>query len=110
MHQSDDAIPIACNPQALGAEEWAAHQVTAERLFRHTVERVRELPDGYAFAFPAAAFPTVAAFVEGERRCCPFFAFALEAPAGAAPITLRITGSPQAKALLAEELVHSNQG
>ncbi len=64
MSTNEPRAPVACTPQALSAEAWATHQTTSAR--RAAAE---ELPDGYAFRFPAAAFPLVAAFVAGERRC-----------------------------------------
>lgn len=98
-------IPIACNPHALGAEAWAAHQQTSEQLFRHQVEAVTERENGYAFRFPAELLPPVAAFVEGERQCCPFFHFTISVPPASDTLTLEIRGSPPAMALLAQELV-----
>lgn len=80
MSQTPEEMPVTCNPQALGPEAWAAHQVTTATLFAQLIGAPRELADGYAFRFPATAFPTVVAFVEGERRCCPFFTFSLVAP------------------------------
>lgn len=100
------AIPVACNPQALSPEEWAEHQATAGRLFGALREASEELEDGYAFRFPAAALPLVTAFVERERRCCPFFTFGLTVPPGEASMTLSITGSPEAKAVIKAELLN----
>lgn len=102
----DDAqmVPVTCNPQALSAEAWAEHQVTTRRLFGELREASVELPDGYAFRFPASTFPRVATFVEGERRCCPFFTFRIEVPPADAAIILSITGSQETKAIIAAEL------
>lgn len=101
MSQTPEATPVACNPQALGPEAWAAHQATTATLFAQAISTPHELADGYAFRFPATAFSTVAAFVEGERRCCPFFTFSVTVPPAEAAIELCITGSPEAKALIA---------
>jgi hypothetical protein len=105
MTEDTPHVPVACNPHALPPEEWAAHQATAQRLFAVDCIGREELPDGYAFRFPAAALPLVAAFVAGERRCCPFLTFVVEVPPGEAPIRLRLTGSPEAKAVIAAELL-----
>jgi hypothetical protein len=105
-----DEVPIACNPQALSVEDWAAHRATSVRLFRELHEATEELEDGYAFRFPAAAFPLAATFVECERRCCPFFRFQLMVPPAEAAITLRITGSPEAKAEIRAELLDRADG
>lgn len=103
MSPKPPELPIACNPHALSPEGWAAHQATTSALFAQLVSAPRELADGYAFAFPATAFPIAAAFVDGERRCCPFLSFSLVAPPAEVPVELRITGSPAAKALIAAE-------
>lgn len=105
MSDEPMTVPVACNPQALSAEDWADHQATTERLFGELREASEELDDGYAFHCPAAALPLVASFVEREQRCCPFFTFRLGVPTGEATITLSITGSPEAKAVVAAELL-----
>jgi hypothetical protein len=107
MSQHETDIPFACNPQALAPEDWAAHQATTHRLFGQLREASEELPDGYAFRFPASAFGDVAAFVEGERRCCPFLAFTIAVAPGETTVTLRLTGSPEAKAIVAAELINA---
>lgn len=104
MGDEAQIVPVACNPQALSAEAWAEHQVTTRRLFGELRDASVELPDGYAFLFPASALPRVATFVECERRCCPFFTFRIEVPPGDTALTLSITGSPEAKAIIAAEL------
>jgi len=109
MSTNEPHAPVACTPQALSAEAWATHQTTSAQLFGARHAAAEELPDGYAFRFPAAAFPLVAAFVAGERRCCPFFTFHIEVPPAEGPITLRITGSPEAKVVIAAELLNDPQ-
>jgi hypothetical protein len=96
---------VACNPQAMSAEAWTAHRGTTQ-LFSRLHEESWELPDGYAFRFPAAALPVVAAFVDGEHRCCPFFSFCIEIPPATASITLRITGSTEVRSMIAAELLN----
>jgi hypothetical protein len=71
MNASATPIPLSCNPHALSATEWAAHQATSARLFTEFRKSGEALSDGDAFHFPAGAFALVAAFVEAERRCCP---------------------------------------
>lgn len=101
----DERVPVACNPQALSPEDWAEHQAMTERLFGELHEAAEELGAGYVFRFPAAAVPLVATFVERERRCCPFFTFHLTVPPSEAAITLSITGSTEAKAVVAVALL-----
>jgi hypothetical protein len=102
---SDERVLVVCHPRALSPEDWAEHQAVTERLFGELREAAEELDAGYAFRFPAAALPLVATFIERERRCCPFFTFRLTVPPGEAAVTLSITGSPEAKAVVAAALL-----
>jgi len=63
------------------------------------VQKVQELPDGYAFQFPnePGMFMTLANFVEHERQCCPFYKFALEAESSGGPFWLRMMGGKGVK-------------
>ena len=67
---------------------------------------VRELADGYAFSYPAESgvILKLAEFVTLERRCCPFFDFALEIGADARHARLRIGGGPDVKEFLRGQL------
>ncbi|MGQ9928673.1 MAG: hypothetical protein ACUVS4_17650 [Chloroflexaceae bacterium] len=104
MNTSATPIPLTCNPHMFSATEWAARQGTSARLFRELRVSSKALPDGYAFHVPASAFALVAAFVEVERRCCPFLTFHIDVLPGETTIILRITGSPEARAIIATEL------
>ena len=96
----DDGVPpLVCDLAALSATERATHEARAVRLLA-TAQTTQELPAGYAFRYPATAYPQVAAFIAAERRCCPFFTFVLEVPAGAGPLELRITGAAGVKNFL----------
>ena len=61
-----------------------------------------------AFHFPASALIAVALFIESERHCCSFFSFTVSVSASEAAITMQITGSPAAKAVIAAELLASD--
>ncbi|HMA37866.1 MAG TPA: hypothetical protein VKY74_25675 [Chloroflexia bacterium] len=95
----DPPPPLACDLSAIPAAERATHAARAAHLLA-TAQATQELPDGYAFRYPAAAYPQVVAFIANERRCCPFFTFVLAVPAGAAPLELRITGAAGVKVFL----------
>ena len=85
--------PFACNMLALDAEGRKRHKVVSERM-RAAVKEVKELPDGYAFSFPAE-HPTillVSEFILRERLCCPFFRFELIAEQEDGPVWLRLRG------------------
>ena len=98
-------LPIACDLQAIPAGERAEHLGTAEQLLTRLAEAIHELPDGYALRFAAEQYARVTAFIGNERRCCPFYTFALEVPPGGAPLSLHITGPEGAKDLLAATLL-----
>ncbi len=95
--------PLACDLHALNATEQKRRQALAERLHAAGQE-VRELPDGYAFRFPADLYLVVANFVALERRCCPFFRFEMDLEADGGPLWLRITGRAGVKDFVRAEL------
>lgn len=96
-----DALPIACNPNAIPAEQREQWIATGIRLYQ-AVEEVRELPDGYAFRLPATSEMLTLAVedIAYERLCCPFLRFTLEVTPGEGPLWFRLTGSQGAKAYL----------
>ena len=73
-------------------------------LFTH-VERVEELPDGFAYRLPAAEpwAAKVLDFVAVERRCRPFFTFEVVFEPHDEPLWLRLRGSSAIKAFLAAD-------
>ncbi len=85
--------PVACDLTVLDAGQRDRHQVLAKQM-RATVQEIGELPDGYAFRFPAESSVclTVAEFITLERLCCPFLNLALEAEREGGPLWLRMTG------------------
>ncbi len=89
---------IACT--LTGAEQ-EQHQRDVRDLFR-SVEALRELPDGYAFRFPADDGPLTALtdFIAVERRCCPFFTFAIVIEPSGGPLWLHLHGSAEIKAFV----------
>ncbi len=65
-----DAPYLACS--LVGREFTERKEAIARDLFAH-VDRVEELPDGYAFRFPNAD-PWAAnaiEFIAAEKECCP---------------------------------------
>ena len=65
---------------------------------------IEELPDGYAFGFPADDEWTarVLDFVAAERRCCPFFTFEVVFEPHGRALWLRLRGSEAIKAFVRE--------
>ena len=97
------AAEIACRLDALRPAERARYDELVGELEKNVGE-VRELPDGYAFRLPAdpKALTRVAEWITYERRCCPFFDFDLRWSSGEQAPWLRLTGSKEVKAFLAE--------
>jgi hypothetical protein len=98
------ASAIACDLMAIAAEERDAHIARAARLVFRAYQERQELPDGYAWRFAADQYDEVVAYVGNERRCCPFFTFAVEVTPAGGPIWLRVTGDDAVKAYLRSEL------
>jgi hypothetical protein len=98
------SVPLACVPGAIPAEERAGHFERTRRLLTGSVIEREALANGYAFRFSADALPEVAAFVDHERRCCPFLAFEVTVPPAGEAISLRLTGPEGTRAFLDAEL------
>ncbi len=98
------ALPIACDLAALTADQRHALAALAAQL-AEAVDKVEELPDGYAFRYRTdeSTWRTVTTWIEYERQCCPFLTFTLER-AGDSPIWLRLTGADGVKDFLAVQL------
>ncbi len=97
-------VVIACNPNAITADQRDQHEAAVRALFA-AVQQVQALPDGYAFRLPttSAMVIGVAEFIANERLCCPFFNFALVAEPNAGPLWLRLTGGEGVKELIRSE-------
>lgn len=67
--------PFFCNVKALSPAARTRHFDELGPALRSLKTGVRELPNGYAFQFPAdpATVALVAEWAAGERACCPFF-------------------------------------
>src|SRR4051812_43368640 len=89
--ETDAPLPIACRFDEAGL---AARAEELRRDLFAAVEETRELPDGYAFRFPAEteSAAKLLEFVEAERRCCSFFRIELAFEPSLGPIWLRLTG------------------
>jgi hypothetical protein len=93
--------PLACNMGAMTPVQRQHHDKIGKQL-RKAVKEVKELPDGYAFRFPAdpALFLAAAEFITLESRCCSFYNFGLEMEHSGGPMWLRVTGSKEAKPII----------
>lgn len=103
--QMDMAISIACNLDVFTPAEREQHLQDAQQVMSRRLESV-ELPDGYAFRYAADGdiVRLLGAFIDDERKCCPFFHFALEIEPGSETVWLKLTGSDDVKAFIAAEM------
>ncbi len=103
QERTGDQPGLSCS---LVGREFAERKETLTRdLFAH-VERVEELPDGFAYRFPAGdPWPAkVLEVIAAERQCCPFFTFEMVFEPNGGPLWLRFRGSEEIKAFVLAEL------
>jgi hypothetical protein len=88
-----------------GCAQRERHQANTRQLFG-TINQIEELPDGYAFSWPAEAgtILNAAEFISLERLCCPFFDFALEIKSEGGPLRLKLTRPEGVKQFILAEL------
>jgi hypothetical protein len=96
-------LPVACSLSAAELRERGDENLA---LFSQAL-RVRELADGYAFAFVGAddEVRQLLRFVLAERACCPFWSFDLTFTSPHTEVWVAIRGNDEAKALVREGLV-----
>ena len=101
-----DQTPIACDITAIDDSERENHRQAAEDVFA-AVSDLRELPDGYGFRLPTETklIQQAGAFISRERRCCPFFNFALEVKPDRGPVWLKMTGRRGVKQYIEETVL-----
>jgi hypothetical protein len=98
---NEEQFDFFCRLDALSAAERARHSELTRQL-KEGVRRTVELPDGYALELPSegASVISTVEWATLERRCCPFFNFALELESDGGPAWLRITGRAGVKQFL----------
>jgi hypothetical protein len=74
--------------------------------WQEAIEKVVELPTGYAFCFApeTAILMGLAEFISRERLCCPFFHFEIVVEANGGPVWLRFMGGEEVKTFVREAL------
>jgi hypothetical protein len=97
--EQDDVIACLLSEReaAIRGEELAGGLFAA-------VEEIAEFPDGYGYRFVSdgSQLEPLLEFIAAERRCCPFLTFELAFEPYDGPLWLRMRGSPQVKAFIAE--------
>ena len=102
--KKDEAV-FMCRLDALDAAERARYQELRKQL-QAGVQEVKELPNGYAFRLSAdsSTILLAAEWITFERRCCPFFNFALDIESEKQSLWLNVTGREGVKAFMQLEL------
>ena len=105
QQQAVKESPFACNMLALDAAGRQRHKAVSQQMHA-AVKEVQELPDGYAFRFPAeqATIILLSEWIARERLCCPFFRFELVAEQEDGPLWLRLRGREGVKEFIRIEL------
>jgi len=99
---SKQEIPIACDLSAL--DDKARHEAIGMDLMAQ-VQSVTPLDMGYQLELPISALHQTVEFIDGERRCCPFFHFGLQVEPAATRLQLQLTGGDGVKTMLEREIL-----
>ena len=94
---------IACDLTVFPSEKRNSHEEQSLSIVK-TSKKIVELKDGYSFHhdYSDEAFTSIAKWITGESKCCPFFTFelALEPTDKGYEIALRLRGSNEIKEFL----------
>ena len=98
--------PFVCDRLALTPAARTRHFDELGPRLRALGTDVRELPNGYAFRFPAdpATVALVAEWAAGERLCCPFFEIDIHFEPEHGPLWLTLTGREGTKDFIRADL------
>ena len=104
-NEKKDETVFMCRLDALDTAERARYQELRKQLHAG-VEEVKELADGYAFRLAADSKTILLAaeWITFERRCCPFFNFALDIESEKQSLWMRVTGREGVKAFMQLEM------
>jgi len=96
---------FACVMTAIEPDRRESHLENARYWFPRVIE-IKELDNGYAFrlADQPVLLEKLAAFVELERLCCPFFGFAIIVKPENSALWLELTGRDGVKPFIRAEI------
>ena len=102
--KKDEAV-FMCRLDALDTAERARYRELRKQLHAG-VQEVKELSNGYAFRLSAdsSTILLAAEWITFERRCCPFFNFALDIESEKQSLWLNVTGREGVKAFMQLEM------
>jgi hypothetical protein len=107
LSQAYSQTPFACDRLALDTAARKRHFDELGPALAAIRKDIRELPDGYEFAFPPdpRSVSLLLEWVAGERLCCPFFDIEVRMEREGGSIKLRLTGRNGAKAFIKGDFV-----
>lgn len=99
-----ESTVFCCNLHAFNPAQRLRYDELTRKLSEARVE-VRELSDGYAFRLLQEKLSLVelGEFISLERRCCPFFDFAVELEHNNGPLWLKLRGNEAVKPFIRAE-------
>lgn len=102
-------VPIACT---LSEAQLKQRRQAIVDAFRNMKVTVSELPDGYAFIFPASSetLHQITQLVDMERQCCAFLTFKIVVEGAQAAMRLEVTGPREAKKVIFEYFNFADDG
>jgi hypothetical protein len=98
--------PIACDLTVFDKARREEHTGQFFKVVLGMAKTSRELPDGFAFAYPSdpAFFVRMAEWITNERKCCPFFTFELALEPDGGNLWLRMRGPDGTKEMMKSSL------
>ena len=96
-------LPMVCT---LSEAELRERRRDVLDCLRTTVIESTSLPNGYVYKFAAGPEirATLARLLNLEHQCCRFLTFRILVEAEGGPISLEVTGPPEAKTIIADFL------
>lgn len=106
---NSDEVIIACNPNAVPAEQRDQWVKTGMEVYQ-SVEEVQELANGFRFRLPpnSEMLLKVAEYISNERLCCAFLHFTVEIEPNRGPFWLQLSGGDGVKEYVRSVIVSNN--
>jgi len=102
-------IPIACDLEAIPADEREQHLALARELFSAPLQVVK-LETAYEFVFPVDQLLPLAEYISRERLCCPFWDFTLNLSPASQEVRLRLGEREDIQGILDDTLAQLAAG
>ena len=99
-----DESAFYCDMKAMSKNERERYDSLRKKL-ESAIQETKELTDGYVFRWKSeeVSLMEVAEWVDKERKCCPFFDFAIGLERNGGPLTLTLGGQEGVKEFIRME-------